>query len=126
MGASSRKHRFSDQHVDIADHKRVWHWMTATAREDTEGFIRLTGPNVERLKTLYGPPHWTSDGSQGWTQAWAVAISGLNFIVTSGPHGTMFYVRVPTDGEDYLADPRVAVGVIEFLRSLLKQLRYHY
>ena len=115
--------KFSDQHMDVADHRQAWAWMTMTAREDPEGFVRLTGPNIKRLEDLYGPAHWKADGKQGWTSAWAVSDCGLTFVITAGPMSTMFYVRSPTDGEDYLSDPRVAVGIVEFLKSLLTQLK---
>lgn len=115
--------KFSDQHLDIADHKTAWHWMTKTARFDAEGFVRLTGENVTRLHVLFGEPQWKSKGDQEWTHGWLLAMFGLNFVVTSGPTSTMYYVRVPTDGEDYLSDPRVGVGIVEFLSYMLKQLR---
>lgn len=117
------KARFSDQHLDVADHRQAWHWMTMTAREDPEGFVRLTGPNLKRLEALYGSPHWEGDGKRGWTSAWAAAHAGLSFVITASPTSTMFYVRAPTDGEDYLSDPRVAVGIVEFLKALMHQLK---
>lgn len=97
--------------------------MVMTAREDPEGFIRLTGPNLKRLETLYGAAHWKGDEDQDWSQAWATTHAGLNFIITASPSSTMFYVRAPTDGEDYLSDARVAVGIVEFLKTLLQQLK---
>ena len=115
----------SEQHINIADHKTAWHWMTKTARSDTEGFVRLTGPNVDRLLALFGEPQWTSK-EKDWTHGWLLAMFGLNFVVTSGPTSTIYYIRVPTDGEDYLAHPRVGVGIVEFLVFMLKQLRAPY
>ena len=115
--------RFSDQHVDVADLRFAWHWMTMIARNDPEGFLQLTGPNLARLRRLYGQPTLKSDGRQGWTVGWSVATAGLLFVVTTGPDSTMFFVRVPTDGEDYLADPRVGVGAVNFLKTLLQQLK---
>lgn len=117
------KPKFAEQHLDVADHRHIWTWMAMTSRDDPESFVLLTGGNVKRLHALYGTPHWTSDGEQSWTHGWSVASHGLNFVITSGPHSTMFYVRTPTDGEDYLTDPRVAIGATDFLKSLLKQLK---
>lgn len=118
--------KFSDQHLDIADHKTAWHWMNKTARSDAEGFIQLTGGNVNRLRALFGEPQLKPKEDREWTHGWVLAMFGLNFVVTSGPNSTMYYVRVPTDGEDYLTDPRVGVGIVEFLSFMLKQLRTTY
>lgn len=115
----------TDQHINIADHKTAWHWMTKTARSDVEGFVRLTGPNADRLTILLGDPHWKPEGKE-WTHGWMVPMFGLNFVVTTGKDSTIYYIRVPTDGEDYLTQPRVGVGIVEFLGFMLKQLRAPY
>lgn len=123
------KPKFADQHVDVADHSLAWHWMNRTAKEDAEGYIRLTGGNLRRLRALLGEPDWKYDGKDpnpSWLEAWAVADFGLNFIVTTSDHSTIYYIRVPTDGDEYLADARVGVGANEFLKDMLKKLRTPY
>lgn len=120
------KVKFADNHLDIADHRTAWHWMSKTARADPEGFVRLTGDNIKRLESLFGEAQWRSKGESDWSHGWMVAMFGLTFVITSGGHGTMYFIRVPTDGEDYLADPRVGVGIVEFLNHMLKQLRTTY
>ncbi len=123
------KPKFADQHVDVADHRQAWHWMNRTALEDAEGYIRLTGPNTQRLRALLGEPDWKHDAKDSattWSEAWAVADFGLNFVVTASSESTIYYIRVPTDGDEYLADPRVGVGAVEFLKDMLKKLRTPY
>lgn len=116
----------ADKHLDIADHKTAWHWLDKTARADPEGFVRLTGDNTKRLKVLFGDSQWKATEGKDWTDGWLIAKFGLNFFITTGKHSTKYYIRVPTDGEDYLADPRVGVGIVEFLTEMLRQLRTHY
>lgn len=119
---SSKTTKPSEQQVDIADHKVAWRWMKELARRDPEGFARLTGGNRKRLESLYGPPQWTQDGKHGWTAAWSVHDSGLTWIILTGQDQTIFRLRVPNDVEDYLVEPRVGVGIINYLQTLLRRL----
>lgn len=123
------KPKFADQHVDVADHRMAWHWMNQTRRGDLEGYVRLTGGNRHRLRALFGQPDWKNEGKDPaatWKEAWAVADFGLNFIVTTSDISTVYYIRVPTDTDEYLADNRVGVGTTEFLKDMLKKLRTPY
>ena len=123
------KPKFADQHVDVADHRHPWNWLQRTAREDQEGYIRLTGGNERRLRAVFGEPDWKNEAKEAsatWTTAWSVAEFGLNFIITTSPHSTFYYIRTPTDGDEYLGDARVGIGATEFLKSMLKRLRTPY
>ena len=111
----------NDNQIDIGDHAVAWRWMVETARKDPEGFLRLTGGNIDRFKTLYGHPHWTSDGKK-WACGWGVHLHGLDWIILAGDTQTIYRIRVPVDGETYLADRRVGTGINMALADILKQL----
>jgi hypothetical protein len=111
-----------DQQVDIGDHPVAWRWMVETARKDPEGFLRLTGPNMTRFRDLYGEPQWTSDGKRGWKQGWGAHLHGLEWIILAGEKQTIYRIRVPVDGENYLSDQRVGVGITSALGDILRQL----
>lgn len=116
------KKKFAN-HIDIADHKQVWVWMTILQEKDAEGFIRLTGGNLNRLQSIYGEAKWEVDDEEEWTHAWEVASNGLNFVITTGITSTIYYVRTPTTGEEYLLDPKVAIGIKDFMEHLLEKLK---
>lgn len=123
------KPRFADQHVDVADHRESWTWMQRMAREDQEGYIRLTGGNERRLRALFGEPDWKNESKEAtatWTMAWSVVEFGLTFMITTSPHSTFYYIRTPTGGDEYLDNHRVGVGATEFLKRMLKRLRTPY
>lgn len=111
-----------EQQIEVGDHLVAWRWLTEKARIDPEGFVRLVGPNRERFTRLWGPAHWTSDGARGWTHAWAISRNSLNWMILTGPDSTFYRLRVPSDGEDFLADPRVGVGATATLSELLDLL----
>ena len=108
--------------IDVIDHPNVNLWMKEVARKDTEGFLRLVGPNMKRLQKILGPPQWRNNGEKGWTHAWSVYDNSLHWLILTGPQGTQFRLRLPVPGETYLADPRVGVGIIQYLQNLLKTL----
>lgn len=112
----------NEQQIEIGDHMLAWRWMKEKARNDPEGFLRLIGPNKKRFTNLWGKAHWTSDGTKGWTHAWEIKQNSLSWMILTGPHSTYYRLRVPTDGEDFLKDPRVGVGVIATLSELLEYL----
>lgn len=120
MATSSNKS--SDQQVDIGDHPVAWRWMIETARKDPEGFLRLTGPNISRFKEMYGDPQWTNGEKKEWKEGWGVHMHGLEWIILAGEHQTIYRIRVPVDGENYLADHRVGVGITSALGDILLQL----
>lgn len=111
-----------DQQIDIGDHPIAWRWMVETARKDPEGYLRLVGSNLQRFKELYGNPQWNADGSKGWIQGWAVHLHGLDWIVLGNEQQTIYRIRVPADGDNYLSDPKVGVGITAALGDLLRQL----
>jgi hypothetical protein len=112
----------SEQQIEVGDHLVAWRWLKEKARIDPEGFLRLVGPNAKRFERLWGAPHWTSDGGKGWTHAWAISRHNLNWMILSGPDSTIYRLRVPSDGEDFLADPRVGIGATAMLSELLDTL----
>ena len=122
MGKQKGKEGASEQQIDIGDHPVAWRWMVEKARTDPEGFVRLVGPNYERMERLWGPAHWKADGARGWTHAWAIGRNSLNWMVLTGPDSTYYRLRVSSDGEDFLADPRVGVGATATLSEFLELL----
>lgn len=112
----------TDKQIDIGDHPVAYRWLKETAKSDPEGFLRLVGPNRRRLTKLYGSPHWTAEAGKGWSDAWELQRNGLNWMILTGPDDTIYRLRVPSDGEDYLADPRVGVGIVSTLSDLLDHL----
>lgn len=112
----------SEQQIEVGDHVVAWRWMKEKARNDPDGFLRLAGPNVRRLEKILGKAQWRSSGERGWTHAWAVARHGLNWMILSGPESTIYRLRVPSDGEDYLQDRRVGIGAVAMLSELLDAL----
>ena len=111
----------NDSQIDIGDHAVAWRWMVETARKNPEGFLRLTGGNIHRLKELHGAPHWTGDGKK-WSCGWGVHMHGLDWVILAGDNQTIYRIRVPVDGETYLADRRVGTGITLALADILKQL----
>lgn len=113
-----------DPQIDVADHPNVMLWMKDVAKKDPEGFLRLIGDNSQDFKKLWGKPTWTNDGSKGWTKGWQVYENNLHWIVLTGPSGSIFRLKVSTRPEDYLNDPKVGVGVIQYLNHLLKAIAH--
>lgn len=112
----------SDAQVDVADHPMAARWLKETALNDPEGYLRLVRPNTRRLTVLYGAPTWKSDGKAGWDVAWTRLEEGLSWVILTGSGGTVFRLRVPSDGNDHLTDPRVGIGITRFLQSLLDRV----
>lgn len=112
----------NEYQIDIIDHPSVGLWMRETSRKDPEGFLRLVGDNTKDFSRLFGKPKWKTDGKKGWTHGWSVHENNLRWLILSGPQGTIFRLRVPVSGDTYLNDPRVGVGIIQYLSSLLKKL----
>ena len=112
----------AEYQIDVVDHPSVSIWMKDTARKDPEGFLRLVGPNMKQLQKVLGPTDWKNDGEKGWTHGWSVYDNSLHWLILTGPQGTMFRLRLPVPGESYLSDPRVGVGIIQYLQYLLKTL----
>lgn len=111
----------NENQIDIGDHTIAWRWMVETARKDPEGYLRLTGGNIGRFRNMYGHPHWTSDGKK-WSCGWGAHMHGLDWIILAGDDQTIYRIRVPVDGENYLADSRVGAGISRGLADILKQL----
>ncbi len=108
--------------IDVIDHPSVGMWMKDIAKKDVQGFIKLVGPNEKEFTKLYGKANWTNDGSKGWTHGWTIYENSMHWLILTGPKGTYFRLRVPTPGESYLNDPRVGVGIIQYLNTLLKKI----
>ena len=111
-----------EHQVDVIDHPAVALWMKETARKDPEGFMRLAGPNVRPFTRMWGKPDWKNAGEKGWTHGWGIYENNMHWLVLTGPKGTLFRLRMTTPGDSYLSDPRVGVGVTQYLSSLLKIL----
>lgn len=108
--------------IDVIDHPSVGMWMRETAKKDPQGFLRLTGDNTKDFLKFFGKPKWKNDGKKGWTHGWSVHENNLRWLILTGEQGTIFRLRVPVVGDAYLNDPRVGVGIIQYLSSLLKIL----
>lgn len=123
MATSNSSSKKFSNHMDIADHKQVWIWLTMLQEKDPEGFVRLTGENLNRLQSIFGKAKWNVDDEPEWTHAWEITSNGLNFVITTGKKSTIYYVRTPTMGEEYISDPRIAVGIKEFMGHILEKLK---
>lgn len=108
--------------MDVIDHPAVGMWMKETALRDPEGFLLLVGPNVREFSSLFGQPEWTNDGQKGWTHGWKVYESNLTWNILTGPQGTLFRIKTTTPSSTYATDPKVGIGIISYLNSLLRSL----
>lgn len=109
----------TEYQVDVADHPNVMLWFKDIARKDPEGFLRLIGDNTKTFKKLWGKETWTNDGKKGWTHGWALYQSNMHWLVLTGPWGTIFRLRISTQGDEYLSDVKVGTGVVRYLNTLL-------
>lgn len=112
----------NDYHMDVIDHPAVGMWMKETALRDTEGFLLLIGPNVSQFETLFGVPDWRNNGEKGWTHGWKIYESNLTWNILTGPSGTLFRIKTTTEASTYLNDPKVGIGIISYLKTLLRTL----
>lgn len=120
--SSKKDNPCTEHHVEVADHPQVMLWMKDMAKRDPQGFLRLAQDNTKIFRQWWGKETWTNDGSKGWTSGWALYENNLNWLVLTGVHGTIFRLRVSTRAEEYLSDPRVGVGVTQYLAQLMKAL----
>jgi len=112
-----------DHYIDVIDHPSVWLWMKETSKKDPEGFLVLTGPNSRRFQKIFGKYDWhTSDNSKDWEYGWSVYENSMHWLILTGPSGTFFRIKTPVTGENYLADPRVGVGIIQYLQVLMRKI----
>ena len=124
MATNNSQSGKNEHQIDVVDHPQVYMWMKDTARKDPEGFLRLVGPNEKEFTILFGAPQWQNNGSKGWTHGWSVHESNLNWLILTGPQGTYFRLRLPVSGETYLNDPKIGVGVTQYLNYLLKKISH--
>lgn len=111
-----------DYQIDIIDHPSVMIWMKDTAIKDPEGFVCLTKDNTKEMRRIFGKESWKNDGSKGWTSGWALYENNLQWTILTGPYGTIYRLKSNVPPQDYLSDPRVGVGVVQYLGYLLKRL----
>ena len=112
----------TEYQIDVIDHPSVMLWMKDIAVKDPEGFVSLTRDNTEQMRKLFGKEVWTNDGSKGWSSGWAVYENNLQWSILTGRGGTIFRLRSHIPVSEYLNDPRVGVGVVQYLGYLLKKL----
>lgn len=111
-----------DPHIDIADHPIVWRWIKEMARKDPTSFSMLTRDNTDSFDIIFGPAKYRSNGEKGWCRGWSFVQYGMAWLVTTGPQGTVYRIKTVGDGEEYLKDPKVSTGAIQFFQSLQQQL----
>lgn len=112
----------SEFQMDVIDHPSVSLWMKETAQRDPQGFLLLIGNNVEQFERLFGLATWKNNGNKGWTHGWKVYESNLTWNILTGPSGTIFRVKTTTPSDSYLNDPKVGVGIVTYLNTLLRTL----
>lgn len=112
----------SEYQVEVADHPNVMIWMKQVAKKDPEGFLRLVGDNTQIFRKMWGKENFKDEGGKGWTSGWSIYENSLHWLVLTGEQGTLFRLRISMDGESYLKDPRVGVGVIQYLTWLMKTI----
>lgn len=110
--------------IDVIDHHFVSDWMRELAQKDIDGFYRLIGNNVKIFKEIFGKPDWVADGKKGWTHGWSVYENNMNWIIFTGNKGTYFRIKTPVAGKSWLEDPRVGIGITNFLEKLLEKITY--
>ncbi len=111
------KSRKDDQIIDCSDHPVVGLWMQKLMGRDLETYYLLVRNNSELFKRFLGKPWWEGECDDGWSFGWQISSSGFNWIILTGEQGTIYRIKVPLDGYEYLTDPRVGASMVNFLQK---------
>lgn len=111
------KSRKEDQIIDCSDHPVVGLWIQKLMERDLESYSLLVRNNTELFKRFLGEPWWKGEQGDEWEFGWQLSSSGFNWIILTGNQGTIYRIRVPLGGYEYLTDPRVGAAMVNFLQK---------